>query len=169
LKRSIPEFWIHTTTMKKLTFRQALNADINKILDLEHNCYEHPLEKIQIQRYIKNGIAFLVEEGKTPVGYIVYETSALTGKGTVEIYACGVKKSHRRKGIGTDLVGLAKSGDTKEVFVTLRERNLDGQLFLKSLSFKCIEQVKKHYKDSDELALVFRYLAPVPILEDIMV
>ena len=159
-------YWKQILKMKsknKLKFRQALNGDINKILELEFDCYKNPLEKYQIQRYLKNGTILIVEDGKTPVGYVIYEHSALTGKQTVEIYALGVTPNYRRKGIGSELIEYVRAGGIKEVFCVVRETNLDAQLFLKKMDFKCIDQIKKHWLDSDELAYVFRYESNSPV------
>jgi ribosomal protein S18 acetylase RimI-like enzyme len=84
-------------------------------------------------------MAVAVESGKR-LGYIVYGVS----RRDIEIVRIAVLPTHRKTGIATQLVNdmlIHRPGNVRTVHITVGERDVEAQLFLKGLGFKCVAQI----------------------------
>jgi ribosomal-protein-alanine N-acetyltransferase len=71
----------------------------------------------------------------------------------------------RRAGVGAAMVRrlIEKLSQQRRWFLEteLRETNLTGQLFLSRLGWRAVKVLKKHYDETNEDAILFRYTLPV--------
>jgi ribosomal protein S18 acetylase RimI-like enzyme len=77
------------------------------------------------------------------VGFIVYDNR---GMDAAQVLALTVSKANRRQGIGGQLLGRVVRLPRREIIVTVDERNLDAQLFLRSQGFRAAVGIEDgHY------------------------
>jgi len=93
----------------------------------------------------------------TVAGYVVFEPL----KSSMAILRLAVHPDWRRRCIGVQLVSKVAervvSTGRKRISLGLRERNLDGQLFLKACGFRATLVRRGHYRDTGEDAFMFEY------------
>jgi ribosomal-protein-alanine N-acetyltransferase len=79
-----------------------------------------------------------------------------------ELHNIAVDSHFRRLGVGRSLVDHVKryflNRERSHLFCTVREQNLEGQLFFKSNGLRCVSIVKHHYVESPEPAYFFRHV-----------
>lgn len=96
----------------------------------------------------KNCKALVAMQGGSVVGYVAYELDPVSG--TIQIWNLVVAPRHRSKGVGRalvaelqDLVGC----EFDVIHFNVRESNLDSQLFLQKLDFKCNAISRSYFID----------------------
>ncbi len=112
-----------------------------------------------LQERIFNGtnIAYGVRDGGEWCGIIVLGKEE---EGRLWIEALGVHEDHRRKGIATRLVKLARDfayrEDYRAIFVDVDDDNLVAQKFYQSVGFVGSGTVNKYYFDETD-AFIYRF------------
>ena len=76
------------------------------------------------------------------VGFIVHDNRGLD---TAQVLALAVHKPDRRQGIGGQLLERVVQLPRREIVVSVDERNLDAQLFLRSQGFRAVAIERNHY------------------------
>ena len=76
------------------------------------------------------------------VGFIVYDNRSMD---VAQILALAVNIPNRRQGIGGQLLGRVVRLPRREIIVTVDERNIDAQLFLRSQGFPAVGIEDGHY------------------------
>ena len=91
----------------------------------------------------------VVEQGDAIVGYLFYEVR----NGFYRLLSFAVDERKRRKGVGSFMLGvLADKLDAERVEIScfVREKNVQAQLFLRSLGYQTVWAVKGFYRETDE-------------------
>ncbi len=134
----------------KYVLDKATYIDILQLVDIEYEIFKYPWEEKDFKRIIHESSNLVYRIGDKIMGYLFYSKN---DEGGVEILNLGVKASHQRSGLGSALV--ARLSDFKTVEITVRERNVPAQLFLKKMGFVCDAQLKRFYDFCDDDAYHF--------------
>ena len=76
------------------------------------------------------------------VGFVVYDNR---GTDVAQVLALAVHRPDRRQGIGGQLLERVVRLPRKEIVVSVDERNLDAQLFLRAQGFRAVAIERNHY------------------------
>ena len=123
----------------KTTVRSVMRDDLDAISVIEKQCFEHPWSKEAFLSHLRKrdcGVLTALQDGKT-IGYLVYQR----GQDFVEIKKIAVDYLFRRCSVGRALVKSLTQrmeGTTTKLSLTVRERNLDAQLFFKHLGYQAV-------------------------------
>ncbi len=145
--------------LNKVHIRWMIRRDMPEVLQIEQSSFEYPwLEKDFIRRLRqRNCIGNVAELGEKIVGFMVYELQ----KPKLHIINFAVHAEHRRCGIGTSMAEkLVKNLHIPyrtEIYLEIRETNLNSQLFFRSVSFRATRVLHKFYNDTDEDAFMMVY------------
>lgn len=83
---------------------------------------------------------FVITELHKPIGYTIYEQS----NGVMDIFNLVVHQDYRNRGIATLLLDKLESrSNWDKMVLSVRESNLDAQLFLKKKGF--VAKIRKRY------------------------
>ena len=130
---------------------------MTEVLDIEKASFESPWLEEDFLSCLRqrNCICVVAENDDQIDGFMVYEIS----KHGYKILNLAVHPAVRRQGIADELVSrlIRKHHDRTAIEVTIRETNLSGQLFFKSLGFKAVEILRDYFDDVDEDAYLMRY------------
>mgnify|MGYP001616654025 CR=1 FL=1 len=148
----------------KFSTRWMVRVDMADVLAIDRLAFEDswPEEKFLKCLRQRNLIGMVCDHGETVVGYCIYELE----KTNFDIARIAVHKKWWRLGAGRymigRLVGKIANGPSSvrrtSMTMHVRERNLDGQLFLKAMGFKGVKVKRRYFRnDTDEDAFVMRY------------
>lgn len=140
--------------------RWGVRDDIPSILEIEQLSFADPWNETDLRTTlkIKNVIMLVALVGDELVGYVVY---ALNNH-SIEVINLAVHPCITRRGVGSVLVNTLCGKLTPEkrnrLKVAVRERNLDAQLFFKSMGFRAVNVVHGAFgEQSDEDAYLMTY------------
>ena len=142
------------------------------ICAIEKQCFERPWLKETFLTHLRKrdcGILTALQDGQA-VGYLVFER----GQDFVEIKKLAVNYLYRRCSVGRALVKSLTQrmeGTTSKLTLTVRERNLDAQLFFQRLGYQAVAILRdnsvKQLDDSYIMEYVFSSSEPETIkMED---
>ncbi|MDD3586529.1 MAG: ribosomal protein S18-alanine N-acetyltransferase [Thermoguttaceae bacterium] len=151
-----------TQQTKKYKIRWMLPRDLASVLEIECQSFEFSWTKEDFADCLRrrNCVGMVATDHDRVVGFMIYELS----KRRIELINFGVAPGCRRSGVGTQmtqkLIGkLARPGRTRITF-PLRERNLEAQLFFRSLGFRAVSILHKFYENTEEDAYLMQYQVP---------
>lgn len=148
-----------TIIKKDLHVRWMIRRDMQEVLAIEQESFEFPWFEEEFVHCLrqKNTIGMITENDTSILGFMIYELH----KDNLELLNFAVCKSHRRTGIGKTMINklISKLNNQKRIKIkaSIREKNLDAQLFFKSQGFLCTEILKNQYDDSPEDSYLFEY------------
>jgi len=137
--------------------RWMLRRDLPEVLWIESAAFEFPWSKADFIRCLRhrNCIGIVAEDGNQVVGFMVYALQ----RTRIHFLNFAVHPAFRRLGVGRQMVAhrKAKLSEQRRTRITLevRERNLDAQLFFRSMGFRAVNVLHYLYHDSPEDAIVF--------------
>lgn len=140
-----------TVRGNKLNVRWMLQRDVKYIVNIENLSFEHPWceEDFLEQLRCCNCIGMICENGSRDlVGFMIYELH--TDK--LKILNFAVHPDHRRKGVGLVMMNRIMGkllNKRRTIVVTVRETNLNFQLFLRELRFLATKVHKGFYEGCD--------------------
>ena len=83
------------------------------------------------------------------VGFLIY---GIDGR-QIELHKFAVAREHRRRGVGAQMAATLayelSDRQKDEISLTIHERNLGGQLFLKAMGYRACGILKGRYPDGD--------------------
>jgi len=138
--------------MGKINYLPAAKNQLSSIVAIDVMSYDVPLDEEIIIDCVNLNQMYVAMDGKKVVGYVCWQEI----EGGVLILGLAVHTAYRRQGIGKQLVEFVKDlPDVNKVELEVRERNVNGQLFLRAVGFNCFVTIKDHYDESDEDCYVF--------------
>ena len=133
-------------------------ADLDTICEIEMQTFDYPWDRFDFGEFVRkpgSGILVAIQDGQ-PVGYLVYEM----GKNFVSIENLAVTYLHRRSGVGRTLIqALAQRMEccVDSINLTVRERNLDAQLFFRQMGFSAVAILRDFYEKTPDDAYIMQY------------
>lgn len=88
------------------------------------------------------------------VGFVVARRLA---EGESEILNLAVAPEFRRRGVARRLLARVLEGHPGEVFLEVRESNLEGRLFYQTMGFQEISRRPRYYSGPEEAAVVMKF------------
>lgn len=129
------------------------NIDIDELEFLENSCFKGDVySKNQLSDILSNTALYkviAVEIDNKKVGYAI----VLDNSESYEIMKIGTPKEHRKKGIGKILIDHISSYK-KDIYLEVRETNLNAISFYAGNGFEIIGKRKHYYTDTNEAAII---------------
>lgn len=142
-----------------MRIRQATLWDLLGIYRVEKWCFPDPWPLLAFLPYLtdRDALAFVAEESGI-IGFLL----ALWEGDEVHIHDLAVVPEHRRKGVGSALLGqlLARTIGTRRIRLEVRASNLAAQAFYKKHGFQEVEILPQYYADGEDAILMLRSLRP---------
>ena len=145
----------------RIQLRWMIRRDMPEVLAIEQEAFEFPWSDEDFTRCIRqrNCIGMVAEVGDSVVAFMIYELH----RTRLHVLNFAVRRSHRRLGIGTQMMGklFAKLSVERRdrILLEVRERNLPAQVFFRSLGYRAITVLKDFYEDSTEDAYLMQFLS----------
>jgi len=152
--------------LKDLHCRYMIRRDLKEVVAIDKLVYrERYWSDYTFINYLKmkNGVGKVIEQDGCIVGYALYRYH----KKFLGVLRIVVHPQYRRNKVATHLIDDIKSRlKDRELIMSVRESNLEGQLFLRSLGFKAIKIHKDFYTSYGvvEDGYIMQYLIPNPTL-----
>ena len=150
--------------------RWMIRRDMAEVLEIEQEAFEFPWSDDDFTRCMRqrNCIGMVAEMADSVVAFMIYELH----RSRLHVLNFAVRRSHRRLGIGTQmmekLVGKLTPERRSRVVLEVRERNLPAQLFFRTLGYRAISVLKDFYQDTTEDAYLMQYVLPSAAAEELM-
>jgi ribosomal-protein-alanine N-acetyltransferase len=147
-----------------------IRRDMAEVLEIEQEAFEFPWSEEDFTRCLRqrNCIGMVAEMAESVVAFVIYELH----RSRLHVLNFAVRRSHRRLGIGTQmmdkLVGKLTPERRSRVVLEVRERNLPAQLFFRTLGYRAISVLKDFYQDTTEDAYLMQYVLPSAAAEESM-
>ena len=144
----------------RIQLRWMIRRDMPEVLAIEQEAFEFPWSDEDFTRCLRqrNCIGMVAEVGDSVIAFMIYELH----RTRLHVLNFAVRRSHRRLGIGTQMMGklFAKLSVERRdrILLEVRERNLPAQVFFRSLGYRAITVLKDFYEDSTEDAYLMEYL-----------
>lgn len=145
----------------RIQLRWMIRRDMPEVLSIEQEAFEFPWSDEDFTRCLRqrNCIGMVAEVGDSVVAFMIYELH----RTRLHVLNFAVRRSHRRLGIGTQMMGklFAKLSVERRdrILLEVRERNLPAQVFFRSLGYRAITVLKDFYEDSTEDAYLMQFLS----------
>jgi len=147
------------TSGQTLRFRWMKRKDVDAVLAIARNNHPQPMTDEDFLGALRrrNRIAQVAVDNGQIVGYMLYELE----KNRIRLLSLVVRQSARRQAIGRKLIEhlISKLQENRRTKIVCRvaERNLDAQLFLRSLQFKAAAILRHYDPVSGDDAYLMRY------------
>ena len=146
---------------QRCRIRWMIRRDFAEALTIEQDGFGSPWVEENFIFWLRhrNCIAMVAEDEHEEriIGFMVYELF----KDHLHVLNLGVAVSRRMEGVGRAMIDKLKHKLSSErrtrLVIEVNERNIDGQLFLKSCGLRAIEVLPDFYGDSDDAAYLMQY------------
>ncbi len=151
----------------RVHIRWMIRRDMAEVLRAEQLSFEYSWTEDDFLRCLRqrNCIGMVAEHNDRIVGFMIYELH----KTRLHVLNFAVAPSHRRTGIGTQmvtkLIGKLSSHRRAKITLAVRERNLPAQLFFRSQDFRAMRVLRNYYEDSGEDAFLMEFRMGGPVVE----
>ena len=142
-----------------MNIRKYKKEDIEKIVKLEEECFNHSLGYDFLNSYLDNLMAYIyvIEDNNDIIGYI----STMFDGEIIEIMNFCISPKRRKEGLGESLLKhvfseLLQEG-AKSSFLEVRESNIGAISLYHKLGYKEINRRKQYYSDGED-ALVLQLI-----------
>jgi len=131
--------------------RWMIRRDMHKVLVIERQSFEQPWEETDFLKCLlqRNCIGMVAEYNEEVVGYMLYELK----KTHLDLFNFAVCPRFRFQGVGRTMIDKIASklspGRRHHITTTVRETNLDAQLFFKACNFFATRIIHNMYDDED--------------------
>lgn len=148
--------------------RWMIRRDMPQVHEIEKASFPDPWEPCDFSSVLRtrNCIGMVAEgSDELVMGYIIYELH----KKWLHVINLAVAPHHRRKGVGGAMINKLKSKLSPQrrshIQAEVRDTNLPGHLFFKSMDFLAIDTVRGFYDDNSDDSYVFRHTLVPPHLD----
>lgn len=145
------------STATEVDIRWMVRRDMPQVMEIEREAFEFAWSDDEFLQCLKHRdcIGMVAEIDGRIAGFMLYGLHQTT----LHLLNFAVSKSHRRQGIGSQMVAklVSKLSQQRREAITteVRERNLAAQMFFRSCGFVATEVIHGHYVDTDEDAYRF--------------
>ena len=148
--------------------RWMIRRDMPAVQMIEREAFEFPWSHDDFMRCLRtrNCIGMVAEHDDEIVGFMIYELHM----NRLHILNFAVDAKLRRSGVGSAMIGKLVSklspNRRNRMMLEVRETNVAGQLFFKSLGFRAISVLRDFYNDTTEDAYLMQYRVLPPVAVD---
>lgn len=145
-------------TVDKIHLRWIMKDDLDEICEIEKKCFEFPWMKEDFSRCLqkRNCIGMVAEYRGKIVGFMIYELL----KHRINLLNIAVSKEYQRRSFGSQLIErLVKkllTTSRSRIAFTVRERNLNAQIFFRSQGFRAVSILYNYYETISEDAYLMQ-------------
>lgn len=146
--------------------RWLIRRDMPEVMEIEKRSYEFPWTEEEFLTCLRqrNCIGTVYESsGGFIHGFMIYELHART----LRVLNLAVAPEVRGTGVGGAMIQrlIDKLDQQKRTFIEMeiRERNLQAQLFASRSGFRAVRTLRRHYEETNEDAILFRYSLQAPV------
>jgi ribosomal-protein-alanine N-acetyltransferase len=145
--------------MIPVQIRLMLRRDVPEVLDIERVSFEVPWTEGDFARCLRqrNAIGLVAEHRETVAGFMLYEFH----RNRLDVLRLAVRWDVQRQRVGEQMIQKLVSKLDPErrskILLEVRESNLSGQLFFRSMGFRAIRVRRDAYPDTAEDAFLFEY------------
>lgn len=139
--------------------RWLVRRDMPEVLKIEGGSFSRPWTEEDFLCCLRqrNCIGMVAEDRDRVVGFMIYELH----KSRLHIVNFAVDPAARKQGVGRQMIGrlvdkLSQQRRT-QIVLTVRETNLDAQLFFRKQGFRAVRVVRGYYDDTAEDAYLMEY------------
>jgi len=143
--------------------RWLIRRDMPEVMEIENRSFEFPWaeEDFLIALRQRNVIGVVYESHNDLIhGFMLYELH----ENRLRVLNLAVAPEVRRTGVGRAIVQrlLDRLEPQKRTCIeaAVRETNVDAQMFLSTFGFRAETLLKRHYEDTSEDGILFRYTLP---------
>jgi ribosomal-protein-alanine N-acetyltransferase len=139
----------------KIVVRHASLADVETLLRIEEECFDHPYDREVFEAMLKSRgcVILLAEALGNPIGYVAFEKKGYVGT----IISIGVAKKFRRRGVGTYLLTQAlrmlREAGVRRVVLQVSVKNLAARRLYEKLGFRAEGLLKGYYRGEEDAIL----------------
>lgn len=149
----------------RVRIRAMVRTDLSAVVAIERRSFAFPWTRAEFALALRRRtvMAEVAEtwswsSGWRVVGYVMCDLRRLS------LLSVCVEPASRRRGIGIQLLdsvfGALRKNGRAWVSCTVRESNLEAQLFLRRASFRATQILADHYEGTSEAAYVFVWCLP---------
>lgn len=149
--------------LKSFKIRSFRRTDINRIVEIEKECFPNPWAKIFFEvAYSSYPRGFLVAEmnGKV-VGYAVATIEGMVG--SAQLLNLAVDKRYRGRGIGSlllrEVIKRVREDGASKIFLQVRVSNFKAITLYLNFNFQIERILPKYYHDGEDAYLMSKKLA----------
>jgi ribosomal-protein-alanine N-acetyltransferase len=148
-----------STALAGIHVRWMIRRDMPEVLLIEREAFEFPWSDEDFTRCLRqrNCIGMVAEYADSVVAFMIYELH----RSRLQILNFAVLRSHRRLGIGTQMMRklVAKLAPERRgrIALEVRETNLPAQLFFRTAGFRATSVLKDFYQDTTEDAYLMEF------------
>ena len=128
--------------------RRFSAEDMQKVLEIEAEAFPktaYPKELLLVYASRLSGSFLIFEAEAEVVAYIIYDPRG-------HIISMAVKRSHRRKGVGRELLRHAIE-KVEKPWLEVRSRNTNAIKFYEKMGMRAVGKVVDYYDDDDALLM----------------
>lgn len=131
-----------------VSIRCRIKKDMPEVLYIEEKSFDFSWTENDFVHCLRqrNCIGMVAEYQKKVVGFMIYEIY----EDKIQILNFAVHPDWRRQSIGTQMIkkltDKLSAKKRKEIILTVKERNLPMQLFLRECGFKALYVLREYYK-----------------------
>lgn len=151
-----------------LHIRWMIRRDMDRVQEIEQQSFSDPWTRQDFLNCLRqrNCIGMIAECGDDTLGYMIYE---LHDK-KLRLLNIAVDPVRRNEGAGTAMVEKLTSKLSSErrsmLELSIREANLDGQLFFKHRGLRAVEIIRDPWEcGQDAYRMIWRYKWSLPVHE----
>jgi [ribosomal protein S18]-alanine N-acetyltransferase len=139
----------------------AWSKDKARILEIEQHSFDTPWDAGTFEAALsrKTIVALVAERSGRIAGYCLYELHP----DRMDVINLAVAPECRRRGVASAMINRMKAKLSREkraiLQVTISERNLVCQVFLRALGFRCVATLRDYFRDSRDDAYAFEFRA----------
>jgi [ribosomal protein S18]-alanine N-acetyltransferase len=143
----------------RVHIRWMIRRDMAEVLEIEQAAFEFPWSEDDFIRCLRqrNCIGMVADHDEQVAGFMIYELH----KTRLHILNFAVAASHRRQGIGTQMIEkLSAKLSTQRrsrILLEVRETNLSAQIFFRSHGFRAVSVLRDFYEDTTEDAYLMQF------------
>lgn len=139
-----------------MIIRKMKISDINEVSKIENESFKDPWPSAAFLEALfhKNIISVVaVEDKNSVIGYGI----AVKENKFFHIANLAVKKTHRKKGIGSEILSyLLSLNERKPVILEVRKSNRKAIKLYKKFKFKKYGEIKNYYPDSESAIVMIK-------------
>lgn len=128
-----------------VAIRNLLKEDLKSVLQIEQMSFDDCWTETDFYNAFASGAyGKVAHRNGAIVGYTIYERN----KRSIELLSVAVHPWYRRFGISRELVRRVKlelDDRRRHLEATVSERNVDAQLWMRAISFRCIETIHDYF------------------------